>query len=143
MFHQTWQKRYKNFPCQAKTGAVSHANAEVSQIVQRTTWIKRKEGPEEWVTLVEKEQIEQAILLYMSIFSKLKLLPLGTGISQDSSAQVDSQMPAPIFSKEHFSMLRTRTGSPSQKWRWLFMMELVIPEEMKPRIDNHGSRNIS
>jgi hypothetical protein len=62
----------------SETSPIHHTNNKLTEILQRTVRIKRKDGPEEWVTLIDKSQMETALLLYCQehFFNKQKRLHL-------------------------------------------------------------------
>jgi hypothetical protein len=69
-------------------GRVKNNNLDLKGILQRTIRVKRYDGTEEWVTLVDKTNLESALLLYSceQHFQQAADTPLGVDILQNYSA---------------------------------------------------------
>jgi len=61
-------------------GRVTNDDSDLKGILQRTIRVKRYDGTEEWVTLVDKTHLENALLLYCEQhFQQAADTPLGSG----------------------------------------------------------------
>ena len=110
-------------------GQLSSEDDQLTEIIQRTIRVKRKDSPEEWVTIIDKNQMEQALLSYCNQhFQQAKDTPFGTGLlSQLLGSSGLSHTCNDILSGTLFDVKDTSVFPELSA----FLTELAIPEEYK------------
>ena len=77
---QDMAKHIENRSVGPVKGRVTNDDSDLKGILQRTIRVKRYDGTEEWVTLVDKTHLESALLLYCEQhFQQAADTPLGSG----------------------------------------------------------------
>lgn len=110
-------------------GQLINTNATLREVLQRTIRTKKKDGTEEWVTILDKDQLENAILLYcQEHFQQASTTPFGhghfaellgiSGLTEAGQNILDGTLFAD-FDEDTFPELAT------------FLAELAMPEEIK------------
>lgn len=110
-------------------GPIQNTNEQLRDVLKRTIRTKKSDGTEEWVTILDKDQMENAILLYcQEHFQQASATPFGHGhladlIGTSGLTEAGKQiLQGTLFSEfdaESFPELAT------------FIAELAMPEEIK------------
>jgi hypothetical protein len=110
-------------------GPITNNNVNLRQILQQTIRIKKKDSKEEWVTILDQNQLENAILLYcQEHYQQASVTPFGHGhlaalIGKsgltDAGTQILQGTLFEVFDQDLFPELAT------------FLVELATPEEIK------------